>query len=63
MNKEKETILIIAAMALMGAIGCVSLIFALFGIDVARIGFGSFLGFVTGLSGIFFVLLMIGNYD
>lgn len=62
MNKERETILIIAVMALMGAIGSVALVCALFGVDVVRLGIGNFIGFVTGLSGIFFTILMLGNF-
>ena len=62
MNKEGETILIIAVMALMGAIGSVALVCALLGVDVVRLGIGNFIGFVTGLSAIFFTILMLGNF-
>lgn len=63
MNKEKETIIITAVMALMGAIGSVTLVCAILEVDVARLGFGNFVGFVTGLGGIFFAILMLGNFD
>lgn len=62
MNKEKEIIIISAVMAFMGAIGSVALVCALFGVDVVRLGIGNFMGFVTGLSGIFFTILMLGNF-
>jgi hypothetical protein len=33
------------------------------GVDLGALGFWTFLGFVAGLGGIFFAILMLGNFD
>lgn len=63
MNKERETIIVIAIMAIMGAIGGVAFICRLFDVDVLRVGLASLTGFVVGIGGIIFAFLMMGNLD
>lgn len=61
MKIDKETIMIIAIMALMGAIGIVSLLGAMFGISFAKLGAATVSGLVLGAAGLIFGVLIIAN--
>lgn len=61
MKINKETIIIIAIMALMGAVGIVSLLGAVFGISFAKLGAVTVSGLVFGTAGLIFGVLIIAN--
>ena len=61
MKIDKETIMIIAIMALMGAVGIVSLLGAMFGISFAKLGTVTVSGLVLGTAGLIFGVLIIAN--
>ena len=61
MKIDKETIIIIAIMALMGAVGIVSLLGAVFGISFAKLGAVTVSGLVFGTAGLIFGVLIIAN--
>lgn len=61
MKIDKETIIIIAIMALMGAVGIVSLLGAVFGISFAKLGAVTVSGLVFGTAGLIFGALIIAN--
>ena len=61
MKIDKETIMIIAIMALMGAVGIVSLFGAVFGISFAKLGAVTVSGLVFGTAGLIFGVLIIAN--
>lgn len=61
MKIDKETIIIIAIMALMGAVGIVSLLGAVFGISFAKLGTVTVSGLVFGTAGLIFGVLIIAN--
>ena len=61
MKIDKETIIIIAIMALMGAIGIVSLLGAMLGISFAKLGAVTVSGLLLGTAGLIFGVLIIAN--
>ena len=61
MKIDKETIIIIAIKALMGAVGIVSLLGAVFGISFAKLGAVTVSGLVFGTAGLIFGILIIAN--
>lgn len=61
MKIDKETIMIIAIMAFMGAVGIVSLLGAMFGISFAKLGAVTVSGLVLGTAGLIFGVLIIAN--
>ena len=61
MKIDKETIIIIAIMALMGAVGIVSLLGAVCGISFAKLGAVTVSGLVFGTAGLIFGVLIIAN--
>lgn len=61
MKINKETIIIITIMALMGAVGIVSLLGAVFGISFAKLGAVTVSGLVFGTAGLIFGVLIIAN--
>lgn len=61
MKIDKETVIIICIMAIMGAIGIVSLCGAVLGISFAKLGLATVLGLVLGTAGLIFGVLVIAN--
>lgn len=61
MKLDKETIMIIAIMAIMGAIGIVSLLGAMLGISFAKLGAATVSGLLLGTAGLIFGVLIIAN--
>ena len=62
MNTERETVLITALMAFMGAIGCIAFCCALAGIDLVAFTAREIAGMIFGLAGTFFGLLLLMNF-
>lgn len=61
MKLDRETIMIIAIMAIMGAIGIVSLLGAMLGISFAKLGAVTVSGLLLGTAGLIFGILIIAN--
>ncbi len=59
MKKKMEMILVMAAVALMEAIGCMALVAALLGLDLADCKVTSAAGWVIGAAGIIFVCFFV----
>lgn len=58
MNTHKENILIYALMSVMAAVGSVAFICGIMGIEFREVGLLSICGFICGLSGLFFGVLL-----
>lgn len=61
MKIDKETVMTICIMAIMGAIGIVSLFGAVLGVSFAKLGFATVLGLILGTAGLIFGVLVIAN--
>ncbi len=61
MKIDKETIMTICIMAIMGAIGIVSLFGAVLGVSFAKLGLATVLGLILGTAGLIFGVLVIAN--
>lgn len=61
MELDKETIITILIIAIMGAIGIVTLVGAMFGLSFAKLGIITVLGLIVGVAGLIFGALVIAN--
>lgn len=58
-KEELETILMIAGMALMGAIGIIALFCGLFGVDIFDVGAKTIAGMLLGMTGFLFGIILL----
>ncbi|MCI5857157.1 MAG: hypothetical protein MR016_07325 [Agathobacter sp.] len=63
MRMNRETMVVMICMAVMGAIGVFMLICAVAGIDVYSLGLGAAAGFITGFAGMLFSVLLLSYYN
>lgn len=63
MNTERENILIMMVMAVMGAIGCYALICAMVGVEVAELGVLTNAGLLSGFTGLIFAGLLFYHFS
>lgn len=63
MNIERENILIMMVMAVMGAIGCHALICAMTGVEVAELGMLTNAGLLAGFTGLIFAGLLVYHFS
>ena len=61
MELDKETIITILIMAIMGSIGVVTLVGAMLGLSFAKLGIITVLGLIVGVAGLIFGALVIAN--
>ena len=61
MELDKETIITILIIAIMGGIGIVTLVGAMFGLSFAKLGIITVLGLIVGVAGLIFGALVIAN--
>ncbi len=61
MNTQKETILIFALTSIMVAVGSIAFICGMLGVKFKELGGLTVCGFVVGLSGLFFSILLLAQ--
>ena len=60
---DMEKVFIILTMACMADFGTILLICGLLEVELLRYGFGTFVGLVTGLTGLYFGLMLLFQYE
>ena len=59
---DMEKLVIVLTMAAMGAFGTVLLICGLLEVELLRFSFGTFIGLVIGLTGLYFGVMLLSQY-
>ena len=60
---DMEKLMIVLTMAAMAGFGTVLLICGLLEVELLRVGFGTFMGLVVGLAGLYFGLILLSQYQ